>query len=240
VIWTPILNRTIKVIDPDGPARLSGGQFIRMMQEVDPYLSDYSQFIEERRLTGKSTTRRDFFRDILTEFNEGQRYAAMQILLKHIEIHEPEVAAAIRGVMGSGVPVPAAAIPITAWNGTRLKEALEQIDAAIATGNQERAVTLCYSTLEGFLGAFVRAKEVREEYPNEILDLSKEVRDYLRKNIAEYPSEVLNLITTIAFATDRARNQFSEAHFGKEAGQWLATYLRDLLNSQIRLLLHFM
>lgn len=43
--WTPILNRTIKVIDEDGPARLSGGQFIRMMQEVIPYLSNYNQFI---------------------------------------------------------------------------------------------------------------------------------------------------------------------------------------------------
>jgi hypothetical protein len=43
-----------------------------------------------------------------------------------------------------------------------------------------------------------------------------------------------------AHAVDRARNRFSESHFGGEAGLWLATYMRDLVNTQIRLLLHFM
>jgi hypothetical protein len=33
---------------------------------------------------------------------------------------------------------------------------------------------------------------------------------------------------------------FSEAHFGGEAGRWLAIYMRDLVNSQVRLLFHFM
>ena len=207
---------------------------------VDPYLSNYNLFIEERRNAGKSTTRRDFFRDILIEFEAGQRYAAVQLLVEHIEVHEPNIAQEIRALMGGELPVPAATIPETVWNASRLKESLEVIDAAIATGDNKRAVTLCYSTLEGFLGAFVRAKETHDTYSNEVLDLSKEVRDHLRKTIAEYPNEVLNLVTTIAFAIDRARNHFSEAHFGKEAGQWLATYLRDLLNSEIRLLLHFM
>ena len=52
-------------------------------------------------------------------------------------------------------------------------------------------------------------------------------------------AQVLNLIKHTAHAVDKARNRFSEAHFGGEAGLWLATYMRDLVNTQIRLLLHF-
>lgn len=62
----------------------------------------------------------------------------------------------------------------------------------------------------------------------------------LKSAIQEYPDEVLNGITQAAYAIDKARNRFSEAHFGSEAASWLATYVRDLVNTHIRLLLHFM
>lgn len=93
---------------------------------------------------------------------------------------------------------------------------------------------------EGFLGAFVRAKEKRDVYSNEIIILAREVKDHLKAMIREYPDEVLNSITQAAYAVDRSRNRFSEAHFANEAGPWLATYVRDLVNTEIRLLLHFM
>jgi hypothetical protein len=41
--WKPIVNRVVRAIDA-GPAYLTGGEFIRMMQEVDPYLSGYTAF----------------------------------------------------------------------------------------------------------------------------------------------------------------------------------------------------
>jgi len=81
---------------------------------------------------------------------------------------------------------------------------------------------------------------VRDSYPIEIIALAKEVKDYLKKTLKEYPDEVLNGITQSAHAVDKARNRFSESHFASEAGSWLATYVRDLVNTQIRLLLHFM
>ena len=76
--------------------------------------------------------------------------------------------------------------------------------------------------------------------PNEIIELAKEVKTHLKGAIKEYPDEVLNGITQAAHAVDKSRNQFSESHFGKEAGLWLATYVRDLVNTQVRLLLHFL
>jgi hypothetical protein len=39
---------------------------------------------------------------------------------------------------------------------------------------------------------------------------------------------------------DRTRNRFSESHFDEEADRWLAVFARDPVNSEIRLLLHFM
>jgi len=117
---------------------------------------------------------------------------------------------------------------------------LSDIDAAIREKEYARAVTLSYTCLEGFLGAFLRAKVKMNSYPNEIIDLSRQVRDHLRTTIQKYPDEVLNLINHTGHAVDKARNRFSESHFADEAGSWLATYVRDLVNSEIRLLLHFM
>lgn len=62
----------------------------------------------------------------------------------------------------------------------------------------------------------------------------------LKTTMAEYPDEVLNGITNAANAIDKSRNRFSQSHFAGEAGRWLAVYIRDLVNTQIRLLLHFM
>ena len=107
-------------------------------------------------------------------------------------------------------------------------------------GQLRASSQLSYTCLEGFLGAFVRSKEKRATYPHEIITLAKEVKAYLKQEMKEYPDEVLNGITSSAYAVDKARNQFSESHFGNEAGSWLAIYVRDLVNTQIRLLLHFM
>jgi hypothetical protein len=62
----------------------------------------------------------------------------------------------------------------------------------------------------------------------------------LRDSIDRYPDEALAMLTHIAHMIDRTRNRFSESHFDEEADRWLAVFARDLVNSEIRLLLHFM
>jgi hypothetical protein len=135
---------------------------------------------------------------------------------------------------------PTAAVPPFAWGADRLNGHLAEIDAAIVDAQYERAVTLAYACLEGFYDAFYREKHLGEPPPNEIIALSRAVRDWLRSSIGDYPGEALNLTTHISHAVDRARNRFSEAHFAGEAGRWLVTYVRDLVNTQIRPRLHFM
>jgi len=230
----------MEIMDTQGDTYFSGPRFIRKIQEVDPYVSNYSDFLRERASAQKSTTRRYFFKDLLIGLDEGNRVRTVGSILDEVESLEPERSSEIRKLLGGGTIAPSASIPAEAWNGSRLNEYLGEIDAAIMSGDYDRAVTLSYTCLEGFLGAFIRAKDKRDSYPDEIIALAREAKDYLKKTIKDYPDEVLNGITQAAHAVDKARNRFSESHFANEAGSWLATYVRDLVNTQIRLLLHFM
>jgi len=120
-----------------------------------------------------------------------------------------------------------------------LPSAEEDMDVAIAEEKYERTVTLGYTCLEGFLKAFFRSKFPFDECPNEITALAKQVKEYLKNENPEYPDELLNLVSQTAHAVNRTRDRFSESHFGGEAGPWVAQYVRDIVNTQIRLLLHF-
>jgi len=239
VNWNAVYKRICELMDVPGETYFSGSRFIRKIQEFDEFQLDYTEYIQERKAAGQSTTRRDFYKDILKALDEGVRVQVVSSILDEEERHAPERSSEIRKLLGGGTLSPTASVPAEVWNGNRLKY-LGQIDGAIASGNYQRAVTLSYTCLEGFLGAFVRAKDKRTLYPHEIIALSKEVKDYLKETIKDYPDEVLNGITQAAHAVDKARNRFSESHFANEAGSWLATYVRDLTNTQIRLLLHFM
>lgn len=47
------------------------------------------------------------------------------------------------------------------------------------------------------------------------------------------------MVSHVSYTIDRAPNRLSESHFQGEAARWLAVYIRDLVNTQIRLLSHF-
>jgi hypothetical protein len=241
VNWVGVFNRLFKIIDRKGTeCYYSGPRFIRQVQEIEPDFPNYSEFIEGRSQGNLSTTRRDYFKDILIFMKEPHRFELVNNILAEVGGVDPVLTSEIRATMGMGVSVPSATIPSETWNATRLNQFLNDMDTTIADRRYDRTVTLAYTCFEGFLGAFLRAKDKRDSYPVEIIDLAKEVRDHLRKVNASYPGEVLNLITNAAHAVDRARNRFSESHFADQAEAWLAIYIRDLVNTQIRLLLHFM
>jgi hypothetical protein len=238
--WAPIYNRLFEIIDRKGESYFSGGRFIGKVREVAPYFPSYKEYMDERRATAKSTSRRDYFYDILLQFDEAARMRVISSILNEVEHSDPNLAVEIRSLIGGAGTAPRAVVHPVVWSAARLNDYLAEMDAAIGTGQYERAINLAYTCLEGFYTAFIREKDSTHTPPSEIIALSRWIRDYLRRTIAHYPDEALNLITHISHAVDRARNRFSEAHFGTEAGRWLATYIRDLVNTQIRLLLHFM
>jgi len=120
-----------------------------------------------------------------------------------------------------------------------LNQYLTDIDNSIAGSNYERAISLSYTCLEGFYKAFAR-KNLPSLSHLEMIALSREIKRWLGQTLGSYPDEALSMINHISYTVDRARNKFSESHFEEEAARWLALYVRDLMNTQIRLLLHFL
>jgi hypothetical protein len=240
--WTTVFNRVFALINNQGePSYFSGPRYIKKVQEeIDPFFPGYTEYLDQRRAANESTTRKHYYKDILFGFDESSRFRLVESILAEVASSNPILTEEIRKLMGGGTIAPTASIPASAWNATRLNDWLAKIDEAIKDTDYARAVTLSYSCLEGFFGAFVRSKSPQTSYSTEIISLSKEVRDYLKSTNKEYPDEVLNLIGHVAHAVNKARDRFSESHFANEAGFWLATYMRDLVNTQIRLLLHFM
>jgi hypothetical protein len=243
VDWARVYNRLWEIINPadqTGGTYFSGGRFISAVRDVDPYFPNYAQYIDQRKTTGKSTSRKDYFYDILLSLPEPHRFEFVHRILEMVQQNAPEKVSEIRNELGGTAAVPPPQISKGAWNATRLTGYLRDIDRRIAEGNYEGALTLTYTCLEGFLKAFLHERRPKTDVPNELIELAKMVRAQLRSSIVEYPDEALAMITHIAHTIDRSRNQFSDSHFDQTAGGWLAVFARDLLNSIIRLLLHFM
>src|SRR3990172_3600050 len=236
--WVRAFNGLFRILDQSGtPTYYSGGRFIAKVREIDPLFPDYTQFIDERRRTNKSTSRRNYFYDILRDFDDERRVRLLHQILDDIESHEPNRSKDIRAILVGAVPGPLAEVSADAWNADRIARALDDIDDSITTKKYERAVTLSYTCLEGYYKAFIRKKIPSAVEIREIIDLSKEIKKFIATQYPAYPSEVLNMIGHVSHAVDRARNQMSESHFDGEAGRWLAVYVRDLVNTQIRLLM---
>ncbi len=238
--WTGIWNRLWRMLDMSQPCYFSGPRFLAAVREVNMDVPQYGEVMETRRQRNLSTSRRDYFRDIFMELDGASRVRLVVAILDEIHACDENLTGEIRALLAGGVAGPTGNVPLELWNADRLNRLLGEIDGAIAATQYDRAVGLAYTCLEGFYGAFYRAKAPGQPAPNEIIALSRWIRDHLRGAIVDYPDEVLNLIGHTAHAVDRARNRFSEAHFAGGAGRWLATYCRDLVNSQVRLLLHFM
>jgi hypothetical protein len=240
--WAVIFNRLLELIDQDDtPNYFSGPRFLRKAREIDRYFPTYQQFIDQRRAEGKSTTRRDYYYyDILLGFPEPARVAFVNSILDELDETAAVKMAELRAIFGGAVPGPVAVVPDHGWNADRLNQYLAKIDHCITTSQYERAVTLAYTCLKGFYKAFVAhcIPECADE--TEIIALAKCIKRYLSQTIGSYPYEALSMVNHISHTVDRARNRFSEAHFDEEAARWLAVYVRDLVNTQIRLLLHFL
>jgi len=238
--WATIFNRLFELIDQDGtPNYFSGPRFMRAAREVNPYFPTYQQFIEQRRVEVKSTTRREYFYDILLSFDEASRVALIHYILNVLDETATAKAGELRAILGGAVAGPVAVVPDHGWNAGRLNQYLQDIDHCITAADFAHAVALAYTCLEGFYKAFVVQNLPEQARETEIIALAKCIKKYLSETIDSYPDEALSMVMHVSHTVDRARNRFSEAHFEEETARWLAVYVRDLVNTQIRLLLHF-
>ncbi len=72
--WVREFNKLFEAINVKGsPTYFSGGRFIGLIREFDPTFADYYQFISDRQEKGLSTSRKNYYYDILIMFKEEIR-----------------------------------------------------------------------------------------------------------------------------------------------------------------------
>jgi hypothetical protein len=72
--WISEYNKLFRAInDQNSPNYFSGNRFIMIIKEFDPDFADYTQFIEYRNKEKLSTSRKDYFYDILMMYPEDIR-----------------------------------------------------------------------------------------------------------------------------------------------------------------------
>ncbi len=236
-----IFNLLFELINKgtEDPDYFSGPRFIDKIRQVDTSHPDYSQFITIMDGEGQRKSRRVYFLEILQSYDTVNQVRIINSILDEIEERNQESVQTIRGLLTGENVVPMAEVD-DVWDSDRLANYLRDIDNSISGTNYERAITLGYTCLEGFYRAFIQQNIPDQTEVNEIIRMSRLIKNHLRESIENYPDEALTMINHLTHTVDRSRNGFSESHYGEETQSWLATYIRDLVNSQIRMLLHFM
>lgn len=243
--WISAYSRLFSILDKSGtPAYHSGSAFIKVVQQFDRGLPGYSLYIEERNRLNQSTTRRDFYWDILQALDESVRFEVFRAFIDIVEPHFPDEAQDLRSYMfGHGNPVPQATIPTHQWSSDKLNSTLSKIDNAIDVSNYNNAMTLAYTCLEGLYKYYIHKHVPANSNVTDLIPLSKLVRDDINSKllaVGNYPTQMVTSISTLTSAIANSRNSFSDSHFDNDANKWLAIYTRDLVNSIGRLLLHFL
>ncbi|GMU85760.1 MAG: hypothetical protein AMXMBFR48_10020 [Ignavibacteriales bacterium] len=243
--WVAIFNRLFEIINTQGDTYYSGARFLNTLREVNYSVPQYSTYIEQRQKMGKSTSRRDYYYDLFMEQIESDKRQITLKILETIGRHQPEKADVIRKLLGKTQQVqgPQAVIPNDLWNADRLVDYLEKMDSAITQGNFEYSLSLAYTCLEGFYKSFIKEKIPDKAGSTDLTRMAIQIRDYIKSqldgNSIVYPEQVLTLISTVTNAVCMARNNFSDSHSGNKAENWVAIYLRDNVNSLVKMILNF-
>ena len=69
---------------------MSGSEFLNVAREIDDSIPNYNEFIEERRNDSKSTSRKDFFWDIIKEMSEEEKLDFFNTMILDFEDKRPE------------------------------------------------------------------------------------------------------------------------------------------------------
>lgn len=79
-------NELFKAIDVNGtPAYFSGSRFINLVRMFDPTFPNYQQYIDLRNSKGLSTSRKNYYFDILMSFNEDLRNEIIKAIWKEVK-----------------------------------------------------------------------------------------------------------------------------------------------------------
>jgi hypothetical protein len=101
--WIEIYNRLFEVINNKNNTAtyFSGPRFIDIVKQYEPYFPDYLQFINQRNIEGKSTSRKIFYYDILLGLTEDIRIKIVSRILEILQPFEQDKVLQIENIIGS-------------------------------------------------------------------------------------------------------------------------------------------
>ncbi len=241
--WITAYNKLFNIINTEGNTYYSGPDFIQLAQQVDDTIPHYRQYLDLRNQNGFSTSRKDFYWDIIKALSDEKKYQLFRLFVENLETFDNDNVQNLKAyVFGDTSSVPTTVIPHNIWNSEKLNSSLAEIDKAIELQQFDRAVTLTYTCLEGLYKAYVNENIKEQSHTTDLMKLTKLVKNHISDKLkieGSFPQEIVNSMSTITNAVASSRNEFSESHFDKDANKWLASYARDLTNSLGRLILHF-
>lgn len=220
----------------------SGSRFIKFIQKYNPSVPNYSLLMAERSNKSLSSSRYDYYWDLIGELDDANKFAFFTDVISVIKPYKStlDLENIINGANLNSVPKNNFQDDI--WNAQRLNRITNDIDKSIELGEFNRTVTLAYTCLEGLFKAYINKHLPACSSTSDLIPMSKLVRDDIDKKLkssTSYPSQMIVCISTLTNVIANSRNSFSESHFDQEANRWVANFARDLLNSLARLVLHF-
>ncbi len=85
--WVREYNKLFEAINEQGSLTyFSGGRFIGLIREFDPNFSDYNQYISYRQEKGLSTSRKNYYYDILMMFKDDIRKQIIERIWEEVKI----------------------------------------------------------------------------------------------------------------------------------------------------------
>lgn len=86
--WVRAYSRLWKIIN--GEIYMSDSEFLSIARESDDPIPNYNELIEERRINDKSTSRKDFFWDIIKAMSEDEKLDFFNNMIEELDTHKPE------------------------------------------------------------------------------------------------------------------------------------------------------
>lgn len=83
VNWQKAFVRLFHIINKE--KYYKGSEFINIARQVDDTLPSYNHYIDQRRSEEKSTTREDFFWDIIRDMDEAQKHEFFRLIIEELE-----------------------------------------------------------------------------------------------------------------------------------------------------------
>ena len=86
VNWISAYNRLFKIINTEGDTYYSGSASIQMAQQVGDSIPNYNEFIKQRNTRRLSTSRKDFYWDIINSLEESQKHQLFRLFIDALEL----------------------------------------------------------------------------------------------------------------------------------------------------------